>query len=119
MKPLKKDLVPAKPVKASGSKAIRAQRRKVYYATRPGITLANKKRTLSRHLRNFPEDTQAKVFYVERYREGALAAQLERVSGKARKRAVARERRIRRLAQIRHDWFMPPPAPPAYVPDLQ
>lgn len=76
------------PTKHSGWRALRAQRRKAYYAARPYATMAGKKRTLARQLRHFPEDLQAGALYAEKYGEGARDAQLANAVSKARKRSL-------------------------------
>jgi hypothetical protein len=67
-------------------KVTRVMRRKAYYSARPMFTLANKKRTLARHIRHFPEDTQACGIYEKAYGLGALQGQKEKMIGKAKKR---------------------------------
>jgi hypothetical protein len=75
-----------KPKKHSAWRALRAQRRKAYYAQRPYATMAAKKRTLGRQLRRFPEDLQAAALYAKKHGEAACEAQLNRCCSKARKR---------------------------------
>lgn len=67
--------IPASP-KRGGHRALRVARRKAYYAAVPARTAANKKRTLARQLRRFPEDLQASAVYESRYGKGALISPL-------------------------------------------
>jgi hypothetical protein len=90
MKPQPKLTPEAKTGKARGFKALRVQRRKAYYGARPSFTLANKRRTLARQLRRFPEDNQARELFRAAYGVGAMDAQLAKITGKAWKRAKRR-----------------------------
>ena len=116
MKALTPDIT-AKPLKRGGFKALRVSRRKAYYAMRPAITLANKKRTLARHLRHYPEDVQAARLFVERYKGGAFPFQS---TGKARAREERRARERLQIARIKHALSQPTApfeaTPPAYSP---
>ena len=74
--------------KHSGFRALRAARRKAYYAARPAFTLESKRRKLGRQLRHFPEDKQARTLYIARYGEKSLAGHLASVCGRALRRAA-------------------------------
>jgi len=107
--------------KGGGLRALRASRRKAYYAMRPAVTLANKKRTLARHLRHYPEDSQAMTLGVERYREAWAHTAISQMTGKAKAREQAREAKRLQIARIKHALSQPtaphaPMPPPAYAP---
>jgi hypothetical protein len=72
-----------------GHKALRIARRKAYYGAQPARTIANKKRTLARQLRRFPEDLQASAVYEKRYGKGALEAPNVALTRKALRRYQA------------------------------
>lgn len=118
LKPMTADST-AKP-KRGGMRALRASRHKAYYAMRPAITLANKKRTLARHLRHYPEDSQAKALCVERYRDAYAHTAISQMTGKAKAREQARERERLQFARIKHALAQPTAPfeapPPAYAP---
>lgn len=110
----------AKP-KGGGMRALRASRAKAYYAMRPAITLANKKRTLARHLRHYPEDSQALALCVERYRDAYANTAISQMTGKAKAREQAREAKRLQIARIKHALSQPtaphaPLPPPTYAP---
>lgn len=90
----------AKP-KGGGMRALRASRRKAYYAMRPAVTLANKKRTLARHLRHYPEDSQAMLLCVERYRDAYANTAISQMTGNAKAREQARAHERLQLARIK------------------
>lgn len=75
-----------KPQNTSGNAAIRKMRAKSYYSARPGFTMANKRRTLARQIRKFPEDLQAREIFAKRYEVKALTAQLDKPCGRAKRR---------------------------------
>lgn len=81
----------------------------------PARTAANKKRTLARHIRHYPEDEQAKLRFVALYREAALASHLVNITGKAKQRETQRLRQRARLDSIKHrlaqdpERFVAPP----------
>jgi hypothetical protein len=83
----------AKSSKRGGFKALRVARRKAYYASRPMFTLANKKRTLAKHIRHFPEDEQAKNIFIKLYKESALLEHLKHIVSKARWRLKPRRQK--------------------------
>lgn len=85
--------------KHAAVKVLRTQRRKAYYAMQPARTLTNKKRTLARHLRHFPEDTQAAKLCAERYSVTFAGQAVAAATGKAQARAKARARRRAKIAR--------------------
>lgn len=109
-----------KPAKRGGFKAMRGARRKAYYAARPAFTLANKKRTLARHIRHFPEDAQAIRLCVEHYRDAFANTQISKMTGKAKARDKRRARKAAQISRIKHELAQPTAAhvvpPPAYAP---
>ena len=90
----------AKPSKAKGHRALRIARRKAYYASLPARTIANKKRTLARQLRFFPEDSQARAVYIERYGEQSAVSPLTVPIARALKRAKRRKKAAKRAAVL-------------------
>lgn len=81
--------------KRGGHKALRLARRKAYYGAQALCTLANKKRTLARHVRRFPDELNGCAVYAERYGGGALQGQLDKVSPKAAQRIKMKPRGVR------------------------
>lgn len=77
-----------------GAKAHRAMataRRAAYYKSLPAQTLTNKKRTLARQLRRFPEDKQAFQLYCERYGEASGKTMVtDRVTARSNRRMSRR-----------------------------
>jgi hypothetical protein len=76
----------AKPAKRGGLKALRSQRRKAYYGAQALRTVANRRRTLARHIRRFPDDALGCAAYAEKYGGGALKGQLDKITKKAARR---------------------------------
>ena len=115
-------LVPAKPpAKRSGLKAQRSVRRATYYAMGPARTAANKKRKLARHIRRFPEDTQAIAQCTTLYRDAFTNTALSQMTGKAKHRAKLRAREQATRDALRHRLTQPTapfvaPEAPIYAP---
>jgi hypothetical protein len=93
--PLTAEQAKLKAPKRGAWKAIRAQRRKAYYGSVPLLTIANKRRTLARQLRNHPDDSGAVSLYTRRYGDGAAQAQLAKLTSKGTKRHAKHAANIR------------------------
>jgi hypothetical protein len=80
--------------KRGGLKALRTQRRKAYYGAQMLRTVANRRRTLARHIRRFPDDAMGCAVYAEQYGGGALKGQLDKITKKAARRLHEKARGV-------------------------
>lgn len=69
--------------------AIQKAKWKVYYGAQPLRTETNKKRSIKRHIRRYPEDEKAKADFTKRYGIDALKSILD----KPLRRTVRRAKR--------------------------
>jgi len=123
IKQLTPDAVPSR-AKGHAHRVLRVAKRKAHYAAQPMKTIANKQRTLARHIRKYPEDQLALKMCIDRYRQPFADKQIAAMTGKARARVGLKAKRAiahieKRRAQLAPALATLAPAmlePPAFYP---